>query len=181
MKLHILTHNVIGLNDPSSVTRHNLFLRLVTPRVDVLLIQEHKLRGGKLSNLGQRLMPWRQGWLLDAEAGYKSWLNPNGVGKGGVGTILATKYARLVIAAGSLMQNKVLWINLEGIDGGNLGIACVYAPNIPSQRDALWLDMVEHLPKDCNWIIGGDFNMTERHEDKSHDCGRSIIEVERLS
>lgn len=30
-------------------------------------------------------------------------------------------------------------------------------------------------------MIGGDFNMTEWQEDKSHDCGCSISEVERLN
>lgn len=41
--------------------------------------------------------------------------------------------------------------------------------------------MAASLPKDCNWIMGGDFNTTERVEDKSHDYGRGITEVERFS
>lgn len=107
-------------------------------------------------------MPWSTGWILEVEPGYKNWLNPDGAGKGGVGILLAAKYARLVIALGTLMHNRVMWIKLEGFEGCNLGIACVYAPNIPSQRNAFWLDMADCLPKDCNWVIGGDFNMTEQ-------------------
>lgn len=155
MKLHILTHNLRGLNEASSVLRHNLFLRSITPRVNILFFQEHKLRGAKLDHLGQRLMPWSKGWVLEAKPSYKNWLNPSGAGKGGVGILLASKYARLVTTSSSLMNNRVIWIKLEGIEGGNLGLACVYAPNILSQRNDLWLEMATSLPKNCNWIIGG--------------------------
>ena len=41
--------------------------------------------------------------------------------------------------------------------------------------------MVDSLPKDCEWIIGGDFNMTERAQDKSNDCGKAISDIERLT
>ena len=40
--------------------------------------------------------------------------------------------------------------------------------------------MMEVLPSDCDWILGGDFNMTERREDKSNDCGRAISDPEKL-
>ena len=59
-----------------------------------------------------------------------------------------------------------------------MGITCVYAPNIPTDRRHLWHILVDELPKDCEWILGGDFNMTERPGDKSHDCGREISSLE---
>lgn len=37
------------------------------------------------------------------------------------------------------------------------------------------------LTKDCSWVIGRDFNMTKKPEDKSHDCGRLISDLERFS
>ena len=58
-----------------------------------------------------------------------------------------------------LYDNRVVWIKLEGIEGGNIGFACVYAPNIPTERRHLWHIMVESLPKDCEWIICGHFSM----------------------
>lgn len=97
--------------------------------MDVLLFQEHKLKEGggrKLDNIGQRLMPWCKGWTLEAELGYKNWLNLDGVGKGGVGILLTTKYATLVTATRSLTQNRVLWIKLEGIEGGGTWASHVY-------------------------------------------------------
>lgn len=38
-----------------------------------------------------------------------------------------------------------------------------------------------YLPKDCKWVIWGDFNMTERSSDKSNACGRAIKFLERFS
>ena len=40
---------------------------------------------------------------------------------------------------------------------------------------------MDALPKNCERIIGEDFNMTEQSEDKSHDCGRVISELERFT
>ena len=181
MKWNILTHNIQGLNDPDNIAKERSFLQSLTPRIDVVLIQEHKLRGRALENLGSRLMPGYASWILEAAPGERSWLNPNAAGKGGVGIILAQKYAKLVTTHGALYDNRVVWVKLEGIEGGNIGLACVYALNIPTERRHLWHLLVDYLPKDCEWIIGGDFNMTERAQDKSNDCGRAISEVERLT
>lgn len=134
----------------------------MAPKVDVLLIQEYKLRGKMLENIGPRFMRGCASWILEAASKEKSWINPNTAGKGGVGIMIANKYAKLVTMHGALYENIVVWIKLEGLKGGNLGIACVYAPNIPTDRRHLWHLMVDNLPKDCTWVIGGDFNMTER-------------------
>ena len=154
---------------------------MITPKLDVVMIQEHKLRGKALENLGTHLMPGYASWILEAAPGEKSWLNPNAAGKGGVGILLARKYARLVTDHGALYDNRVVWIKLEGIEGGNIGLICIYAPNIPTERRHLWHIMVDALPKDCEWILGGDFNMTERPEGKSNDCGRAISNLEKLT
>lgn len=59
---------------------------------------------------------------------------PHATGKGGVGFLLANKSVRLVTKHGALYDNRVVWIKLEGIEGDNIGIACVYAPNMPIKR-----------------------------------------------
>ena len=181
MKWNMITHNIRGLNDPESISKERCFLTNLTPKVDVVMIQEHKLRGKSLENLGNRLMPGCSSWILEAAPGERSWLNPNAAGKGGVGILLANKYAKLVKEHGALYDDRVVWIKLEGIEGGSIGIACIYAPNIPTDRRHLWHIMVDALPKDCEWIIGGDFNMTERPQDKSNDCGRGISDLERFT
>ena len=141
------------------------------------MIQEHKLRGKVLDNLGHKLMPGCASSILKASLGERSWLNLNAVGKGGIGILLARKHVRLVTMHGALYENKVVWIKFEGVEGGNIGIACIYAPNIPTKRMHLWHIMVDSLPKDCEWLFGGDFNMTEWPHDKSNDCGRTISDL----
>lgn len=80
-------------------------------------------------------MPGCVSWILEATPGERSWINPNVASKGGgVGILLSHKYARLVTTRGSLYDNRVVWVKLEGIEGDNIGIACVYAPNIPINR-----------------------------------------------
>jgi len=37
------------------------------------------------------------------------------------------------------------------------------------------------LPRDCDWILKDDFNMTEMWEDKSNDCGCGISDFEKLT
>lgn len=79
-----------------------------------------------------------------------------------------------------MFDDRVVWIKIEGIAGGNLWIACVYAPNIPTEWQHLSHIMNNTLPKDCKWIIAGDINMTKQLSDKPNDCGRNISDLERL-
>ena len=153
IKWNIIMHNIRGLNDPKSIRKERCFINSLSPKVDIVLIQEHKLRGSALNNLGFRLMPGCASWILEAVPGEKSWLNPNAAGKGGVDILLAHKYARLVTAHGALYEDIVVCIKLEGVEGENIGIACIYAPNIPTDRRQLWYIMVDSLPKDCDWIL----------------------------
>lgn len=73
-------------------------------------------------------------WIPNAVPGERSSLNPNGAGRGGLGILLANRYAMMVSTHGTLYEYKVVWIKLERMDAGNIGIACVYVPNIPSDR-----------------------------------------------
>ena len=108
MKWNIITHNIRGLNDPESIAKESGFLSMLTPKADVVMIQEHKLRRRALENLGSRLMPGCTSWILEAALGERSWLNPNAAGKGAVGILLANKYAKLVMDTGALYENRVV-------------------------------------------------------------------------
>ena len=124
-------------------------------------------------------MPGYASWVLEVAPGERSWLNPYVAGKRGVDILLNPKYATLVTEHEALYDNRVVWIKMEGVEGGNIGVACVYAPNIPTDRRHLWYFMMESFPNDCDWIVGGNFNMTERSHDKSNYYGRPISELER--
>ena len=122
MKWNIISHNIRGLNDPDNIAREMSYINSLTPRIDILMIQEHKLRGRALENLEVRLMPGCVSWILEAAPGERSWLNPNAAGKGGVGILIASKYAKLVTSHGALGDDRVIWVKLEGIEGGILGL-----------------------------------------------------------
>lgn len=47
-------------------------------------------------------MPGCASWVLEATLRERSWLNPNAVGKEGVGILIAHKYVELVTDHGSL-------------------------------------------------------------------------------
>lgn len=68
-----------------------------------------------MENLGNKLMPSCASWVLEAAPGERSWINPNVAGKGGVGVLLAQKYARFITDYGALYDDRVVWIKLEGI------------------------------------------------------------------
>lgn len=44
MKLNLITHNTRGLNDPESINKERKFLSLFSPKPDVVMIHEHKLK-----------------------------------------------------------------------------------------------------------------------------------------
>jgi hypothetical protein len=79
-------------------------------------------------------MPGCTIWILEATPGKRSWLNPNAAGKGSVRILLANKYVRLVTTTCSLYEDSVIWIKLEEFVSGNVGLACVYTPNILTDR-----------------------------------------------
>ncbi len=43
---------------------------------------------------------------------------------------------------GFVMENKVLWVTLRELLGGDIGVANIYAPNIPKEWCFLWAEMV---------------------------------------
>jgi hypothetical protein len=66
-------------------------------------------------------------WILQAALGGRSWLIPNAINKGGVGIFIYRRYARLVTTHVTLFEHRVVWVKLEGIEGGNIRIACICA------------------------------------------------------
>ena len=100
MKWNIITHNIRGLYDPENIVNERGFPSELSPKVDIIMIQEHKLRERSLENLGNKLMPGYTSWILEAAPGERSWLNSSAAGKGGVRILIANKFAKLVTANG---------------------------------------------------------------------------------
>jgi hypothetical protein len=85
--------------------------------------------------LGHRIMPGCASWVLEAALGERNWINPDAAGKGGACILLAHKYAWLVTAHGSLYNDRVVWIKLEGIKGEILGSHVFMRPIFPRKED----------------------------------------------
>lgn len=179
MKLNLLSHNVRGLNDPLAVKRFELYLHGLNPRADIIMIQEHKTRGERLEILKFNLNKKYQCWATDASPGYSTQNNVSGGGKGGVGIFIPKALAHLVVESGSL-SNRLLWIRLKGLPGGDVCIGNIYASNIPRERSELLERMVQDLPTNCRWIFFGDWNMVERYKDKSREGSSLLSHNERL-
>jgi hypothetical protein len=172
--------NVRGLNDHSKIKRLQSYLQFANPKIDCLLIQEHKLIGDKVVELG-RVLNRQATYIYDeAEAGYNHLQGDQGAGRGGTALVLASKWYQVISSSGSLYHGRVLWIVLKGIPGGDLGIANIYSLNDCRQRSEMWHEILNNLPRSCRWILRRDFNMVETSIDKSSQCGRLINGSERI-
>ena len=114
----------------------------------------------------------------EAELGYKSL---DGAGCGGAAFFIHQKWKYQIGSSSSSFKDRVIWIVLKGIPGGDLGILNIYAPNDQHERKELWLSLQEILPKDIRWLVGGDFTMVKRERNKSSYYSKLISPSERLA
>jgi hypothetical protein len=59
----------------------------------------------------------------------------------------------VVVESGTLMENKVQWIILKGLLGGDLGAANIYAPNNVREWCFRWAEMIQKLLNGYKWIF----------------------------
>ena len=161
MKWNIITHNIRGFNDPESIAKQRGFLSAFSPKVDTIMIQEYKLWERSLENLANRLMLDYNNWILEAALRERSWLNSSAAGNR-VEILITNKFAKLVTVTGALYDTRVVWVKLKRVEWGNLEFVCIYAFDIITNRRHLWYILIYALFINCEWIIEGDFNMTER-------------------
>ncbi len=65
------------------------------------------------------------------------------------------------------MINRLHWFKILRVKGGDIIMANIYAFNNIAKRCVPWELMVKYLPKDCGWILVGDFNMVEHQANKT--------------
>ncbi len=82
---------------------------------------------------------------------------------------------------GALMENRVQWVILKGLVGGDLGDANIYAPNTLRKQCFLWVEMIQKLPRGCMWILVGDWNMVEQNMKKFNFFGQFLLQAKRLA
>ena len=105
MIIKTISFNDRGLNKSRKINRLHHYFQNFQGGMDVILLQEHKLRGKKATNLGRHLLPNSKSWTLEADPGYNV-LGQEGAGKGRISTILHRKLASLVSDQGTILQNR---------------------------------------------------------------------------
>ena len=86
-------------------------------------------------------------------------------GSGGAVIGLAPWIAKFVIDNGEDPSHCCVWVHTI-INAQPIGFCSIYAPNDPKNRTSLWDWTVNNLPN-ADWVLGGDFNMVEKHVDHS--------------
>jgi exonuclease III len=174
MKLSLITFNVRGLNDPVSIPKLKHYFS-TSPQVDIILLQEHKLRLQAAQDLGPKLWKRAAAWILDASPGYGHLPHLPGVSKGGICTLVHPRLKHMVTHIGNVMGNRAHWLVLGNLPGGHIGIVHIYTPNDSRSRCLLWEQMMIELPTTCRWILVGDLNMVEHCQDKTNPCGKLLF------
>ncbi|KAL3678558.1 hypothetical protein R1sor_021514 [Riccia sorocarpa] len=99
-------------------------------------------------------------------------------GKGGIALAISNRLAGLVTRSGSF-DNRAVWVHIDGLKVGRVGILAVYAPNTVLERTRLWHSMLGKLESDRAWIVMGDFNMILEDRDQVGGSYSSIARAER--
>ena len=137
------------MNNDTKVGVIRDYIGNLSPRVDVLCLQEHKLRGDKVERNIRTLWKSENFWSLEASPSNDAEDRKIGAGKGGIAICFHPRLQPLILDKGSLAGNRVQWIRFKGLEGGHLGILNIYASNLASERCATWNEMFQSLPIDC--------------------------------
>ncbi|KAG0595816.1 hypothetical protein M758_UG200300 [Ceratodon purpureus] len=140
------------------------FLDKQIPKVGVLLLQEHHLPLDDCLNRTKQ---------LEYRGGANYWNNAlyTALGdrfSGGTGIVVGSQMAPHIIQNGVIIEGRAQYIILE-LGSHRIGILNLYAPNLPGQRQRFWAQLENFDYPVAEWIVGGDYNMTENAEDRSPD------------
>lgn len=147
--LRVVSWNVSGLYDPKTKLLLENFLKSLHQEVHILMLQEVKATGFKLTSALQSILP-----------DYHQIIAQSGSGSGGTALLIHQDFQ--IKDSGSIHSGMLAWAKVEG-ELGSFHIASVYVPGTPRERADLWKLLNNNLPNG-NWIIGGDFNFTELAE-----------------
>jgi exonuclease III len=180
MKIHLISQNKQGLNAPTAPQRIRNYFSSYMRHIDLICLQEHKLRGARLTDLGTKV--WRQAHFFGCKAsiGYRHEEGEAGAGRGGVCLFVNPSIKHLVHSQGVIGDSQAQWVRFSGHQDGDIAVLNVYAPHSPYERIRLWQELRRGLPGDCKWVACGDWNVVEDSLDKSTRCGRILTGMELL-
>ncbi|CAM6124136.1 unnamed protein product [Calypogeia fissa] len=147
---NIASWNVCGLCTPNRKWFIRNWLRQLPFPLSIVALQEIKADHFRLDVALRTILPDFQ-HISSA---------PND-GKGGTALLIHPDFT--LRQSGIVDQGRAVWAQLEK-DGVTFAVLNVYGPGSPRGRALLWNELLTTLPRD-NWIICGDFNMTEEPAD----------------
>lgn len=176
----ILTYNVRGLANRHRRLRAKQFLGSLHHRPDILCLQEHKLRAGRLQRLEWEVWKGASWYVAPATDGRHAQRNDNvTAGLGGLAVAVSPRLTPYVTAHGICCAGRAIWICIDNEKFGRLGFLGIYAPNSSGERAALWRELSTCIDSSHRWIVGGDFNMIEATSDQIGGLGTTIAGSER--
>ena len=134
MSLHIVSWNVNGFHASGTRGPRKLILRqelqpAVIGRLDLLLLQEHKLSAAHASRCG-KVLPGHSHTFWEPSIGEQG-------RSGGVCTSVSASISQSVFGHGSLIPGRALWVGLE-LEVSRIGILNIYAPTDLRSRVTFW-------------------------------------------
>ncbi|KAL3682578.1 hypothetical protein R1sor_000600 [Riccia sorocarpa] len=181
MRIVVGTYNVRGLCSRAARSRLKNVIREIKPSLDILTIQEHKLRENNINFLTSTLWPQATLFNLPAANGTYAERNPLVTGgRGGVLLAVSPAISPLIVNHGTLPLQSGLWIHLDLQDGTKLGVAAVYAPHTSAERALLWEALHSFLHDSRKWIMAGDLNMITSSFDQAGGSPRPITGDEKM-
>jgi exonuclease III len=132
MKLQTIILNVQGLNRNEAPYLLQNYLKDKLRDLDIICLQEHKLRGAKLLALGEQFWKGTTYLAYDASHAYNHITSDPRADSEGICMFISPAISHLLHASSSLLHNQAQWALLKGLPRENVGILNVYAPQTPA-------------------------------------------------
>jgi exonuclease III len=175
--LNLLTWNVRGISNKSTgkvkCGRLRSNLRTLTPRPGIVLLQEHKLPEEECAKLGALGIRKGKGFW---NGGCHNIIKDRW--KAGTAIIVSASVSHLILDSGILIPGRAQWITCS-LDKQIVGFLNIYAPNKGPKRANFWNQIVNNIPVADSWVVGGDFNMVERDQDRSTNTPKKLTNEEQ--
>jgi endonuclease/exonuclease/phosphatase family metal-dependent hydrolase len=145
----------------------------MTPKLGIILIQEHKIPEVECSKLGTLGIRKCKGlWNGGCYNVFKDhW-------EAGTAIIISFAISHFIIDSDIVIPRRAQWITCL-MEKQVVGILNIYAPNKGPERATFWTQIANALPPADSWIVGGDFNMVERDSDRSSNTPKKLTREER--
>ena len=166
--LNIATMNVRSLGQGVHGVRKRCelcdFLRNTSPQVDVILIQDHCFSYEDCFSLTQQ---------LQFRGGVSYWNNAlySAIGDkfhAGTGISISPSLSNRITGRGAPVEGRAQFVTFN-LSNTHIGILNIYASSDTGARARFWAMLLDYQFLEAEWILTGDFNMTEVQEDRSAD------------